>query len=47
MTHQEQFNEVWANIYYQLDVAHKDKIQQAKNKFAKEKEEYAKCNKGN
>lgn len=47
MTHQEQFNEVWANIYYQLDVAHKNKIQQAKDKFAKEKEEYAKCNKGN
>jgi hypothetical protein len=47
MTQQQQFNQVWANIYYQLDSAHKNKIQQAKDKFAKEKEEYAKCNKGN
>ena len=45
MTQQQQFNQVWANIYYQLDSAHKNKIQQAKDKFAKEKEEYAKCNK--
>ena len=47
MTEQEQFNKVWVNIYNQLDIAHKNKIQQAKDKFAKEKEDYAKCNKGN
>jgi uncharacterized short protein YbdD (DUF466 family) len=46
MTHQEQFNQVWANIYNQLDIAHANKIQQAKDKFAKEKED-AKYNKGN
>jgi hypothetical protein len=47
MTQQHQFNQVWANIFYQLDDAHKNKIQKAKDKFAKEKEEYAKHNKGN
>ena len=47
MTHQEQFNQTWANIYNQLDIAHKNKIQRAKDKFAKEKEEDAKYNKGN
>jgi len=47
MTKQEQFNQVWANIYNQLDIAHASKIQQAKDKFQKEKEEDAKYNKGN
>lgn len=47
MTQQEEFNKVWMNIYEQLDNAHKTKIQQAKDKFAKEKEEDAKYNKGN
>ena len=47
MTKQEQFNQVWANIYNQLDIAHASKIQRAKDKFQKEKEEDAKYNKGN
>ena len=47
MTKQEQFNQVWANIYNQLDIAHASKIQRAKDNFQKEKEEDAKYNKGN
>lgn len=35
------------NVYTQLDNFHKTKIQQAKDKFAKEKEEDAKYNKRN
>ena len=38
MNHQEQFNNFWTNIYLQLDLAHKNKIESAKNRFAKEKE---------
>jgi hypothetical protein len=38
MSHQEKFNNFWGNIYLQLDLAHKNKIESAKNRFAKEKE---------
>lgn len=47
MSQQEHFNHVWMNVYTQLDNFHKNKIQQAKDKFAKEKEEDAKYNKRN
>jgi hypothetical protein len=46
MNPQPTFSEVWANIHNQLDSIHRQKIQKAKNKFAKEKEydQYHKTN---
>jgi hypothetical protein len=38
MNQQKEFNSVWENIYFQLELAHKNKIESAKNRFAKEKE---------
>jgi hypothetical protein len=38
MDNQPTFSEVWANIHSQLDIIHRQKIQRAKDKFAKEKE---------
>ena len=38
MDNQPTFSEVWANIHNQLDSIHRQKIQEAKDKFAKEKE---------
>ncbi len=32
------FNQVYQNIYNQLDIHHQTKIQQAKDKFEKEKQ---------
>lgn len=32
------FNQVYQNIYNQLDICHQNKIQQAKDKFEKEKQ---------
>lgn len=40
------FNQVWDNIYLQLELAHKSKIESAKQRFAKEKQnEYSKGDK--
>jgi len=33
MNQQKEFNSVWENIYFQLELAHKNKIESAKNRF--------------
>jgi hypothetical protein len=39
MNNQPTFTQVWENIHNQLQLAHKNKIETAKRKFAKEKED--------